>query len=75
MTIIDDSFISIPLIDLVIFSIQWIKSGVEVSTGQVPTEQVPCKTIEFSNLHCALHMHVLTNAKSVLTFKIGIITW
>ena len=32
---------------------------------RVPTDQVPCKTIGISNLHCALHTHMLTNAKSV----------
>ena len=66
---IDDSFISIPFIDLEIFSIQWIKSGVEVPTAQVPTEQVAWKTIGISNLHRALHTHILTNAKSVGTLK------
>ena len=67
LTTIDDNFICIPFIDLAIFSIQWSKSGVEV-----PTDQVPCKTIGISNLHCALHTHMLTNAKSVLTFEIGV---
>ena len=42
----------------------------------MPTDQVPCKTIGISNLHCALHTHMLTNAKSVvLTFEIGVIPW
>ena len=31
--------------------------GVRVS---VPTDQVPCKTIEISNLHCALYTHYVT---------------
>ena len=38
LTTINDSFISIPFIDLKIFSIRWIKSVVDV-----PTEQVSCK--------------------------------
>ena len=43
---------------------------------QVPTKLVPCKTIiVISNSHSALHTHMLTNAKSVLTFEIGIILW
>ena len=75
VTTIDDSFISIPFTDLEIFSIQWIKSGVKVPTVQVPTEQVPCKTTGISNLHSALHTHMLTNAKSAVTFEIGIIHW
>ena len=40
---------------------------------EVPTDQVPCKTIGISYLHCALHTHMLTNAKSVSTFEIGVI--
>ena len=36
---------------------------------EVPTDQVPCKTTGISNLHCALHTHIVTNAKSVLTFE------
>ena len=53
----------------------------EVSQGwrrlriRMPTDQVPCKTIGISNLHCALHTHMLTNAKSVVTFEIGVIPW
>ena len=53
----------------------------EVSQGwrclriSMPTDQVPCKTIGISNLHCALHTHMLTNAKSVLTSEIGVIPW
>ena len=48
--------------------------GVEVPTGQVPTEQLPCKARGISNLHCALHMRMLpANAKNVITFEIGII--
>ena len=39
----------------------------------MPTDQVPCKTIGISYLQCALHTHMLTNAKSVLTFEIGVI--
>ena len=62
LTTIDDGFISIPFIDLEILSIQWIRSGVEVPMLQVPTEQVPCKTIGISNLHFAFHMHMLKNA-------------
>ena len=34
-----------------------------------------CETIRISNLHCALHTHMLTNATSVVTFEIGIIPW
>ena len=41
----------------------------------MPTDQVPCKTMGISNLHCALHTHMLTNAKRVLTFEIGVIPW
>ena len=41
----------------------------------VPMDQIPCKTIGISNLHCALHTHTLTNAKSIVTFEIGIIPW
>ena len=53
----------------------------EVSQGwrclriRMPTNQVPCRTKGISNLHCALHMHMLTNAKSVVTFEIGLIPW
>ena len=35
-------------------------------------DQVPCKTIGISK-HCALHTHMLTNAKIDITFEIGII--
>ena len=51
----------------------------EVSQGwrclriRMPTDQVPCKTIGISNLHCALHMHMPTNARSAITFEIGVI--
>ena len=62
LTTINDIFISIQFINLAIFSIPWSKSGVEV-----PTDQVLCKTMGISKLHCALHTHMLTNAKSVLT--------
>ena len=41
----------------------------------MPTDQVPYKTIGISNLHCALHTHMLTNAISVSTFEIGVIPW
>ena len=75
LTTFDDNFISIPFIDLAIFSIQWSKSVVEVPTNQGPTDQLPCKTIGISNLHYALHTHMLTNAKSVVTFEIGVIPW
>ena len=53
----------------------------EVSQGwrclriRMPTDQVPCKTIGISNLHCVLHTHMVTNAKSVVTFEIGVIPW
>ena len=36
------------------------------------TDQVPCKTIGISNLHCALHTQMLKNSKSVVTFEIGV---
>ena len=75
LTTIDDNFISIPLINLAIFSIQWSKSGWKFQRINVPTDQVPCKTIGISNLHCALHTHMLTIAKSVLSFEIGVILW
>ena len=75
LTSIDGNFISTPFIDLAIFSIQWRKSGVEVTTDQGPTDQIPCKSIGISDLHCALHPHMLTNAKSVVTFEIGVIPW
>ena len=42
---------------------------------RMPTDQIQCKTIGISNLHCALHTHMPTNAKSVLTFEIGVIPW
>ena len=74
LTTIDDNFISIPFIDLAIFSIQW-SQGWRFLQINVPTDQVPCKTIGISNLHCALHTHLLTNAKSVVSFEIGIIQW
>ena len=70
LTTNDGNFISIPFIDLAIFSIQWSKLVVEV-----PMDQVPCKTIGISYLYCVLHTHMLTNAKSVLTFEIGVIPW
>ena len=41
----------------------------------MPTDQVLCKTIGISNLHCALHTRMLTNAKSILNFEIGVIPW
>ena len=53
----------------------------EVSQGwrclriRMPMDQVPCKTMGICNLHCALHTPMLTRAKSVLTFEIGIIPW
>ena len=47
----------------------------EVPTDQGPTDQIPCITIGISNLHCALHTYMLTNAKSVVNFEIGIIPW
>ena len=70
LTAIDASFISNTFIDSAIFSIQWVKSGVAV-----PTDQVPGKTIVISNLHCALHMHMLKNAISVLSLELGIIRY
>ena len=45
LTTIDNNIMSIPFIDLAIFSIQWSKSGVEV-----PTDQVPCKTIGITGI-------------------------
>ena len=53
----------------------------EVSQGwrclriRMPTDQVPCKTKGISNLLCALHTHMLTNAISVVIFEIGVIPW
>ena len=46
-------------------------------TDQDAYDQVPCKTIGISNLHGALHTHMLTNARSVLTFEIlvGVVPW
>ena len=41
----------------------------------MPTDQVPCKTKGISNLLCALHTHMLTIAKSVVSFEIGVILW
>ena len=41
----------------------------------MPTDQVGLlsKTIGISNEHCALHTPMLSRAKSVLTFEIGVI--
>ena len=58
--------INISFIDLEIFSIQWIKSGVEV-----PKKQVPCKTIRISSLQCTLHTRVLKMLRVFYLLKLA----
>ena len=69
LTTIDDNFISIPFIILRYFQFHEVSQGWSFVRISVPTDQVPCKTIGISKLHCALHTHMLTNAKSVLPGK------
>ena len=48
----------------------------EIPTDQgsyICTDQVLCKITGISDLHCAMYRHMQTNAKSVVTFEIGII--
>ena len=72
LTTIEDYYISIPF-DLAIFSIQWIKSVVEVPTDVFLRIKYRVKLSWF--LICTVYCtHAYANvAKSVSTFKIGII--
>ena len=48
LTTIDNNFISIPFIDLAIFSIQLVRLGRDVPTYQVPP------TLEISSVNCTI---------------------
>ena len=55
------------------FNSMKVVRGAGAYGSNVPTDQIPCKTIGISNLHCALHTHMLTNVKSIVVSEIGVI--
>ena len=69
LTTIDNNFISIPFIYLAIFN-----SMNEVRGGVFLQIKYHVKLNKFL-IYTALHTHILTNAKSVWTFEMGIILW